>query len=53
LMGASAKTCSHSELVGGASTTTAVEHPDITTHAARARTIVCRVALSRRVRRKT
>ena len=53
LMGASAKTCSHSELVGGASTTTAVEHPDITTQAARARTIVCRVALSRRVRRKT
>ena len=53
LMGVFAKICSHAELVGGASTTTAVEHPDATTHAARARTMVRRVALGRGVRRKT
>ena len=53
LMGVFAKICSHAELAGGASTTTAVEHPDTTTHAARARTMVHRVALGRGVRRKT
>ena len=53
LMGVFANICSHAELVGGASTTTAVEHPDTTTHAARARTMVRRVALGRGVRRKT
>jgi hypothetical protein len=53
LMGVFAKICSHAELVGGASTTTAVEHPDKTTHAAKAKTMVRRVALCRGVRRKT
>ena len=53
LMGAFAKICSHAELAGGASTITAVEHPDTMTHAARARTMVRRVALGRGVRRKT
>ena len=53
LMGVFAKICSHAELAGGASTTTAVEHPDTTTHAAKARTMVRRVALGRGVRRKT
>ena len=53
LMGVFARICSHAELVGGASTTTAVEHPDITMHAARAQTMVRRVALGRGVRRKT